>query len=92
MGWHLEPNIIEADENCSILFGLPVGQFPKRVEDFAALVHSEDRERVSQEISEAVQQAAEYRTEFRIVWPEGDIRTVAARGKVYHDQEAGLSE
>src|SRR5580704_3640161 len=84
--WHIEPNIIEADENCSILFGLPVGQFPKKVEEFAEFVHPDDRERVQREIAASVERSAEYTTEFRLVCPGGDVRTVAARGKVYHDE------
>ncbi len=35
-----------------------------------------------------VEHGAEYNTEFRVVWPDGAVRTLAARGKVYYD-EAG---
>jgi len=84
--WQITPNIVEADENCSVQFGLPIGQFPKTVEGFAACVHPEDRERVQQEVAAAVQHGAEYKTEFRIVWPEGTVRILATRGKVYYGQ------
>jgi PAS domain S-box-containing protein len=77
-------NIIEADENCSVLFGLPPGQFPKGVEGFAALLHPDDRGRVQQEIAASVEHGAEYNTEFRVVWPEGAVRSLAVRGKVYY--------
>jgi PAS domain S-box-containing protein len=30
--WDIAANIVEADENCSVQFGLPMGQFPKNVE------------------------------------------------------------
>ncbi len=82
--WEIAQNIVEADENCSVLFGLPDGQFPRTVEGFAALVHPDDRERVQEETAAAVEQGAEYNTEFRVVWPDGSVRTVAARGKVYY--------
>jgi two-component system sensor histidine kinase/response regulator len=81
-------NIIEADEHCSILFGLPPGQFPETVEGFAALLHPDDRGRVQQEIAASVEHGAEYNTEFRAVWPEGAVRSLAVRGKLYYD-EAG---
>jgi PAS domain S-box-containing protein len=84
--WQIAPNIIEADENCSVQFGLPAGQFPRTVEGFAACAHPEDRKRVQQEVAAAVEHGAEYSTEFRIVWPEGAVRTLAARGKVYYGQ------
>ena len=74
--WDIAPNAIAADENCAVLFGLPIGQFPQTVEGFAALVHPDDRERVQQEIAASVEDGAEYNTEFRVVWPEGTVRHV----------------
>jgi PAS domain S-box-containing protein len=84
----IAPNIITADENCSVLFGLPAGQFPQTVEGFAAMVHPDDRERVQRELAASIERGAEYNTEFRIVWPEGAVRSLAVRGKVYYS-EAG---
>jgi PAS domain S-box-containing protein len=86
--WEIASNVVAADENSSILFGLPVGQFPQTVEGFAAIVHPDDRERVQREVAAAVEHDAEYNTEFRVVWPDGIVRSVVARGKVYRD-EAG---
>jgi PAS domain S-box-containing protein len=83
--WNIVANRIEADENCSVLFGLPIGQFPKTVEGFASLVHPDDRERLGQEIAAAMEPGDEYSTEFRVVWADGAVRTVTARGKVYYD-------
>ncbi len=83
--WEIAPNIVTADENGSILFGLPPGQFPQTVEEFAALVHPDDRERVQREVFASVERGAEYNTEFRVVWPDGDVRSLAARGKVYYE-------
>jgi PAS domain S-box-containing protein len=84
--WHIGPNTIEADENCSIQFGLPVGEFPKTVEEFGTLVHADDLERVQQEIATTIAHGSEYNTEFRIVWPNGSVRSLATRGKVYYDE------
>jgi PAS domain S-box-containing protein len=83
--WEIDSNVISADENCSIMFGLPTGEFPKTVEGFATFVHPDDRERVQREVGAAVEHLAEYRTEFRIVRPDGVIRFLVARGKVYCD-------
>jgi PAS domain S-box-containing protein len=85
--WHIGPNIIEADENSSVLFGLRIGEFPKTVEGLAALVHPDDRNHVQQEISASIQHGAEYNTIFRIVWPDGTVRSLAARGKVYQSED-----
>lgn len=86
--WDIERDLVEADENCSKLFGFPSGQFPKNIGEFAALLHSDDRERIQQEVAASVKHGAKYNTEFRIVWPDGSIRTLAARGKVYSEEGA----
>ena len=84
--WAITPNIVEADENCSLLFGLPSGQFPKKIEGFAALAHPDDRERFQQELTASVEHG-EYITEFRVVTLGGAVRSVTSRGKVYYDQD-----
>ena len=88
--WQIAPNIVEGDENNSVLFGLPPGQFPQTVEGFAALIHPDDRERAQQDLAASVEHGAEYDSEFRVVWPEGTVRSLSTRGKVYCD-EAGRS-
>jgi PAS domain S-box-containing protein len=82
--WEIASNVVTADDNCSIQFGLPIGQFPETVEGFAAMVHADDRERVQREVAASVEHGAEYKTEFRVVRPDGAVRSLAARGKVYH--------
>jgi PAS domain S-box-containing protein len=84
--WNIGPNTVDFDENCSVQFGLPIGQFPKTVEEFAALVHPDDRMRVRQEVGNSVEHGAEYITEFRVVRPDGAVRSLATHGKVYHDE------
>jgi PAS domain S-box-containing protein len=86
--WEIASNVITADENCAILFGLPMGQFPKAIEGFAALVHPDDRARVQRQVRASVESGSEYDTEFRILWPGGTVRSVIARGKVYCDEAA----
>jgi PAS domain S-box-containing protein len=81
--WDIVRNAVEADDNCSVQFGFPIGQFPSTAEGFAATVHSDDRERVQQEVAASVEHGAEYDTEFRVVWPDGTVRSLATRGKVY---------
>ena len=80
--WDIAANNVESDENCAAQFGLPFGQFPRTGEGFAALLHPDDRERVQREVAASLA-GAEYDTEFRVVWPDGTVRDLAARGRVY---------
>ena len=84
--WNIPSNSVEADENCAVLFGLPIGRFPQTVEGFAALVHPDDRQQVQEEVAASVEHGAEYKTEFRVLCPEGTIRSLATRGKVYNGE------
>jgi PAS domain S-box-containing protein len=86
--WDIQRNIIESDDNCAIMFGLPIGEFPRTVEGFGACLHPEDRERVQQEAAASIEKLVEYHSEFRVVWPDGTVRFVTTRGKVYYG-EAG---
>ena len=79
--WEIAANIVTADENCSVLFGLLPGQFPQNVEGFAPLVHPDDRDRVQRELAATVETGAEYNTEFRVVWPDGTVQYLVTRGE-----------
>jgi PAS domain S-box-containing protein len=84
--WDIGSDVVSADENCSIMFGLPKGEFPRTIEEFAAFVHPDDRERVQGEVGASAEHLTEYRTEFRIVRPDGVIRFEVAQGKAYCDE------
>jgi PAS domain S-box-containing protein len=59
---------------------------------FYASLHPEDRERVRARVMEAYDPAGSgtYRIEYRILWPDGTIRWIDARGQVFFaEAEAG---
>jgi len=84
--WDVAQNIIRGDENSSALFGLPRDVFPRTVEEFAALVHPGDRERVQWDLSASLERGTEYQTEFRVVWPDGTVRTLASRARIHYGE------
>jgi PAS domain S-box-containing protein len=81
--WDMLANRVEADEQCPVLYGLPPGQFPRTIEGLVGLAEPEDRERVRREINASLEHGGEYETEYRVRWPDGAVRTLVARGKVY---------
>jgi PAS domain S-box-containing protein len=80
--YRIGQNCIEADENVCGFFGVRDGEFPKTLEGLAALVHPEDRERVQQEIASSISHGKGYRTEYRIVRPDGEVRSIFVRGEL----------
>lgn len=86
--WNLLADRIEADRNCSLLYGQPLGEFPENMEGVYALVEAVDRERLRREVTASMEQGAELNTEFGVVWPDGTVHSVCSHGKVFED-EAG---
>jgi PAS domain S-box-containing protein len=66
------------------LFGLEPGGFDGH---FSSRLHPEDRRRVLLRLREALEGGGNYQDEYRVVWPDGTVRWLAARGRVYRDQE-----
>lgn len=51
-------------------------------------VHPDDRTRVEQGLRHAVRELQDWSAEFRVVWPDGSLHWLAARGSIYRT-EAG---
>ncbi len=83
--WNIVENSIFWDDFIHPLFGLEPGTFPGRYEDFLNTLHTGDRQRVTQEVADSVQNDAVYDTEYRVIWPDGSTHVLGSRGKVYRD-------
>jgi two-component system, sensor histidine kinase and response regulator len=83
--WDVLKNSIFWDDFIHPLFGLQPGTFPGRYEDFLAMLHVNDRDRVAQEVARSVEDNAPYDTEYKVVWPDGSVRVLGSRAKVYRD-------
>jgi PAS domain S-box-containing protein len=83
--WNLVNHSIFWDDYIHPLFGLAPKTFPGRFEDHLALVHPADQDRVKAVVAETLENDAPYDTEYRALWPDGTVRFLAARGKVYRD-------
>jgi PAS domain-containing protein len=86
--WDLPTGVIWWDERMHALFGLAPGAFKGSYEDFLALIHEEDRERIRNEFTGAIADRAAVDTEFhvaclrdtlRIALREGSGRDISAR-------------
>lgn len=85
--WYLNNNVIYWDDSIYTLFGLQKSDNLNTYESFLALVHADDRERIFQEIANAMEGYAQYDTEYRIVWPDGSLHFIASRAKVLLDDQ-----
>ena len=69
------------------MFGIPSDTFVGNIEDFRRRVHPEDRERVRKAVNDAMQGREPYAAEFRLVWPDGTVRWITAKGRFYYSQQ-----
>jgi PAS domain S-box-containing protein len=66
------------------VFGIPSEVYDGRVEDFHRYLHPEDRRRVVEAIDYAMEMHKPYAAEFRLRWPDGTVRWLAAKGRFYY--------
>jgi PAS domain S-box-containing protein len=64
------------------LYGLPAGTPPLRYEEWLELVHPDDRDRVLEDLAEALAGERTYDLEYRVVWRDGSVHWIASRGRV----------
>ncbi|MBX3011453.1 MAG: PAS domain S-box protein [Caldilineaceae bacterium] len=79
--------VIRSD-SMDVLYGLPPDGTPRKIQDYMARVHPDDRPRFSQALRNATENHTEYSVEYRIPLADGTLRWIASRGQVVRD-EAG---
>jgi two-component system, cell cycle sensor histidine kinase and response regulator CckA len=85
--WDIETGEVSWTETLQRMFGLPEGEFGWRYEDFVALIHPGDRDRLDAAVARALAHPDdEYWLEHRVV-RHGDVRWFLARGHVLTDAE-----
>jgi PAS domain S-box-containing protein len=82
--WNIRTKAVIWSEETEALFGLAPGGFGGSYEDWTRCVHSEDLPRAEEELRRWLTQG-EGVSEYRAVWPDGSVRWIQARGKVFFD-------
>jgi diguanylate cyclase (GGDEF)-like protein/PAS domain S-box-containing protein len=80
--WDLVADRLVWDEQMLRLYGLAEGEFGEVYAAWSSCLHPEDRERVSAEIDDAIAGRSEYRSRFRIIRPDGQLRDIEANALV----------
>lgn len=52
-------------------------------DEWLALIHPDDRERVQADLQECLERTRLWDEEFRVVWPDGSVRWLLAKGQVF---------
>jgi len=82
--WDLKTNRDTWFGDLSTIFGMPSNIYEGHVDDFRRAVHPEDRGLVWKAVMDARNSRSPYTAEFRILWSNGTVRWVAAKGQFYY--------
>jgi PAS domain S-box-containing protein len=84
--WDLGTNHVMCSEECKRIFGQPEDYAPS-LEGLLEIITPQDRERVAKEIQNGIVEKSGCSTEFRVLRPNGDLRTVTFTSQVLVDEE-----
>jgi PAS domain S-box-containing protein len=87
--WDLDfqTGFLSWDERMHAIYGTRPDEFGCAYTTWQQLLHPADSERISAEVNAARDGQAEYKTQFRIVRPDGEIRHVAASAEVIRAED-----
>jgi signal transduction histidine kinase/DNA-binding response OmpR family regulator len=83
--WNLQSNQVTWTAELEALYSVAPGGFHHCYDDWIAAIHADDRDRVDQELWQAIQNHVGLDTEFRIVCPTGE-RWIAVKSSVFCDR------
>ena len=83
--WDLRTNRTKISGEYARLHGLPPSHPDVTHAEWLAMVHPDDRERMETAIRECIERTHAWDVEFRVVWPDGSVHWLLAKGKVYVD-------
>jgi len=84
--WDAATNIVAWDEHMEARYGLSPGTFGGTFEEYVARVHPDDRDAVVQGVADVQDTAGDLMSEHRVVWPDGTVHWIEARGKALRDE------
>jgi PAS domain S-box-containing protein len=79
--WDVAAGRVTWSAHLHSIYGIDPGEFEGTVEGFVGRLHPDDRERVGEHISHAVETLEPFAFEERIVRPDGSIRVLISQGR-----------
>jgi PAS domain S-box-containing protein len=83
--WDIPTNTVTWSDELYRIYGMRAQEIPMTYESFLERVHPEDREFTRRIVETAYQDHRPFRYDHRIVWTDGSVRTLHARGEVIAD-------
>ncbi|MDO8357842.1 MAG: PAS domain S-box protein [Nitrospirota bacterium] len=84
--WDIDSGDVQGSDEQFRIFGHEPGRFAVKFDMFLASLHPDDHDRVLAAINDALLGTHPYDLEYRIVRPNGEVRSIHARGDVHRDE------
>ncbi len=78
--WNLKTDALRWSERVGPMFGYPHPVIDTTVDAFWKAVHPRDLPRVAAAVSARIDRDVDYDIEYRVIWPDGTVRWIHARG------------
>jgi len=88
--WDVACDLIHWDDYIPALFGRETGTLPQTFDGFLTMVHPDDQDRVTHAVRRTIEEAVPYDTEYQVLWPDGSIHALGARGRIYRDEQGSV--
>lgn len=85
--WDIPSKQITLTPELEALYGLPPGGLEGSYESWTRRVHPEDLAQAEESLQRAARGESPYEAEFRVVWPDGSIHWLLAKGDLLLDNE-----
>ena len=85
--WDVVNNHLVWDDRMFELYGAMRDDFGGAYETWRALLHPDDKVEANETMQRALRREIPFDTEFRVCWPNGEIRSIKALGQVVRDAE-----
>ncbi|MFA6037764.1 MAG: PAS domain-containing protein [Legionellales bacterium] len=84
---NLKDNKLYWDDNTYKILGLKDHKLPITYEEYKNnIIHPLDREKSMDSVKTAMENQQGFDCEYRIIWPDGSIRTIISKGRYHKDQ------
>lgn len=88
----VKDKLVWSDEMYTI-YGIQKSDFSGTNEAFEEALHPEDREKVREEgVQLAIQGAKVFDTEFRVIWPNKEVRIIRSMGHIAYDEDGNMKK
>ncbi|MBC6989536.1 PAS domain S-box protein [Hymenobacter sp. BT491] len=84
--WEFSSDELRWDERAQASFGLALGPGPVPFNVLQQAIHPDDLPTVTHAFQRSIKQRTPFELDHRVLWPDGSVHFVSARGKVFYDE------